>query len=215
MTLDFPQVALETDDSVLIVRSEVPLVTLSSAVVGGGFGRVHAVVNRHVNKGYDCDDPARDLREFALKRGIVGEFVGLLTAVWMRKARTLTVREGDLTVSALITARVSNACAAGLSQPQHVEPGTINIMVFVDGKLSQGAMVNAIKTISEAETSVLHARGIKTAEGYPATGTSTDAIVVACTGRGTELPYAGPLTPVGFLIARCVRACLEMALDAD
>lgn len=215
ITLDFPLLTLEADDAAIIVRSEAPLATLTSAVVGGGFGHVHALINRHVSKGYDSDDPARELCVFAAERGITGAFVGLLTAVWMRKARTLTLGAGDLAVCALITAGVSNACVAGLSQPQRVEPGTINIMVFIDGKLSPGAMVNAVKTISEAEVSVLHARGIKTAEGYPATGTSTDAIVVACTERGTELPYAGPLAPVGFLIARCVRACLEMALDAD
>jgi iron complex transport system ATP-binding protein len=214
MMLDFPQITLESGEAALIVRSEEPLFTLASAVVGGGFGHIHAIINRHVNKSYDCADPARDLHEFAAAQGITGEFVGLLTAVWMRKAQTVTIRDGDLAVCALITAGVSNACAAGLSQPQVVQPGTINSIVLIDGKLAPGAMVNAVKTISEAEAGVLYERGIKTAESYQATGTSTDAIVVACTGRGTELPYAGPVTNVGFMIARCVRACLEMALDA-
>jgi iron complex transport system ATP-binding protein len=214
MILDFPPVTLESNDAALIVRSEKPLFTLASAVVGGGFSHVHTIINRHVNKSYDCADPAHDLHEFAAAQGITGEFVGLLTAVWMRKAQTVTIRDGDLTVCALITAGVSNACAAGLSQPQYVQPGTINSIVLIDGKLSPGAMVNAVKTISEAEAGVLYERGTKTAEGYQATGTSTDAIIVACTGRGTELPYAGPVTRVGFMIACSVRVCLEMALDA-
>ena len=34
---------------------------------------------------------------------------------------------------------------------------------------------------------------------------STDAVVVACTGRGKPLFYAGPATTVGWLIGRCVR----------
>jgi adenosylcobinamide amidohydrolase len=47
---------------------------------------------------------------------------------------------------------------------------------------------------------------------YAATGTSTDAVVVACTGRGDILPYAGPVTPVGWLIGRGMRAALAAAL---
>jgi adenosylcobinamide amidohydrolase len=35
-----------------------------------------------------------------------------------------------------------------------------------------------------------------------------------CTGRGPVLPYAGPATPVGWLIGRCVRQALKEALDA-
>jgi adenosylcobinamide amidohydrolase len=46
------------------------------------------------------------------------------------------------------------------------------------------------------------------------TGTSTDAIVVVCTGRGALLSYAGPATPAGWLIGRCVRQAMEEALDA-
>jgi len=37
-----------------------------------------------------------------------------------------------------------------------------------------------------------------------ATGTTTDAIVIACTGRGRLLPYAGAATDLGFLVGRTV-----------
>ncbi len=53
-------------------------------------------------------------------------------------------------------------------------------------------MVNAVITATEAKTGVLMALNARTKEGDPATGTSTDAIVIACTGRGTPVPYAGP-----------------------
>ena len=39
-------------------------------------------------------------------------------------------------------------------------------------------------------------------------GSSTDSVVVACTGSGEELSYAGPATPVGWLAARAVRAAM-------
>ncbi|MGQ9887191.1 MAG: hypothetical protein ACUVSX_01760 [Aggregatilineales bacterium] len=54
-----------------------------------------------------------DLRSFVAERGIAG-FVGLLTAVWMRKARSAPLRAGDLTVCAVMTAGA--AALAGLGR---------------------------------------------------------------------------------------------------
>jgi len=60
-------------------------------------------------------------------------------------------------------------------------------------------------TATEAKTAVLQDWQLLTPDGHVATGTSTDAVVVACTGRGPTLPYAGPVTSVGATIARLVR----------
>jgi len=89
------------------------------------------------------------------------------------------------------------------------------MIVLVDGRLSPAAMVNAIITMTEAKTAVLTEREIHTPDGLSATGTSTDAVVLACTGRGAELSYGGPVTSVGYLIAKCIRECLGQALDAE
>jgi len=62
------------------------------------------------------------------------------------------------------------------------------------------------------KVNLLLGRGARTSEGCLATGMSTDAVVVACTGRGDSLPYAGPATPVGWLIGRSVRQALGEAL---
>jgi len=51
-------------------------------------------------------------------------------------------------------------------------------------------------------------------KGARATDTSTDAVVIACTGRGEPIPYAGQATPIGRLIGRCVRQALQEAPDA-
>ncbi|MEO1165110.1 MAG: adenosylcobinamide amidohydrolase [Chloroflexota bacterium] len=214
MQPDFPHITTEQDDDALIIRSDTPLHSLSSAVVGGGMGKVHAIVNRHVHKHYDCSDPIADLRDFAGERNITGDFVGMLTAVWMRKTRHITQHVNGLTVSVIITAGVGNAISAGISQPQTVQAGTINIIALVDGNLSSAALVNAVTTITEAKTAVLHARDIRTPDGLIATGTSTDAVVIAHTGKGDSLPYGGPVTEVGYLLACCARECLELALDA-
>ena len=214
MQVDFPDIIVQQDAEALVLHSDQPLQVLSSAVVGGGFTRAQTIINRHVDKHYDCSDPIHDLHSFATERGIA-DFVGLLTAVWIHKSRSITLRADDLTVCAVMTAGVSNAVAAGLNEPQTVQAGTINTVILVDGKLSPAAMVNAMMTITEAKTAVLMKRGVQTPEGYPATGTSTDAAVLACTGRGAEHVYGGPATEVGYLIGRCVRECLELALDAE
>lgn len=213
MHIDFPGITLQQDTAALVLHSGHPLQVLSSAVVGGGFTQAQTIINRHVDKHYDCSDPIRDLHSFATQRGIA-DFVGLLTAVWIHKARSVTLRAGELTVCAVMTAGVSNAVAAGLNEPQSVQAGTINSVILVDGNLSPAAMVNAMMTITEAKTAVLMKRRVQTPEGYPATGTSTDAVVLACTGRGAEHVYGGTATEVGYLIGRCVRECLELALDA-
>lgn len=210
--LDFPGVGLTCTSEVFIVRSQQPLAVLSSAVVGGGFVQAHTLLNRHVHRDYNCAEPTGDLVACARGHGITGTFVGLMTAVSLQKAQTMTVRADGLTVAAVVTAGISNTATPGLSPPASSEPGTINLILLIDAQFSPAAMVNAVITATEVKTQVLLARGIRTPEGHPATGTSTDAIAVACTGRGTCLSYAGPVTLVGWLIGRCVRTALENAL---
>lgn len=191
LNFDFPGVTASLTPEALVLRSQSPLQTLASAVVGGGVEQTRCLINRHVDKHYHHADPASDLRNFAQRQGIAEPFVGLMTAVDLQKARAVTLREGELIVSALITAGVkSNPTAAGLSYPAMLKPGTINLILLL-------------------------ARGLRTPEGFPATGTSTDSIVIACTGQGDLLPYAGPATQIGWLIGRSVRQGLTEALDIN
>ncbi|MDD4369390.1 MAG: adenosylcobinamide amidohydrolase [Oscillospiraceae bacterium] len=57
-------------------------------------------------------------------------------------------------------------------------------MVLVDGNLTGAAMVNAVITATEAKTRAIFQAGVRLPDGDMATGTTTDAIVIACTGRG-------------------------------
>jgi adenosylcobinamide hydrolase len=210
--LDFPGVVLTRTAEVLVVHSQQPLIVLSSAIVGGGVIRVRYLLNRHVHHDYNCLDPVADLIAFARNQGISEAFVGQMTAVSVQKARAVTLRAESLTVAAVLTAGLSNATTPGLSVPVTLGSGTINMILLIDACLTPAAMVHAVITATEVKTQVLMARGIRTLEGYAATGTSTDAIAVASTGRGTPLTYAGPVTLVGWLIGRCVRTALEEAL---
>ena len=48
-----------------------------------------------------------------------------------------------------------------------------------------------------------------TPEGARASGTSTDAVVIAATGRGRPCRFGGPASELGWLVARVVRAAVR------
>ncbi len=204
-----PGIAVTIDERAVHVVSERPLTAISSAMVGGGFARTRNIVNMRVHDVGLDSRPEDDLRAFASTLGIEEPFVGLMTAARTEHARLVETASGGLTVAAVVSVGLSNRICAGLSAPAATGPGTINALVLIDAALTPAALVNAVITASEAKTLVLASLDVRTDDGLPAGGTSTDAVVVACTGRGTQLEYAGPGTTVGWLIARSVRQAIE------
>ncbi len=198
------------------VSSARPLRVLASAVVGGGFGSAREILNVHVRDKYDGERPEEDLAAVAAELGVAQPFVGLMTAACTEFARCAVESLGDLSVAAVVSVGLSNTSSAGVTPPvggpadgaAAPGPGTINVILLVDGALTPAAMVNAVITATEAKTMTLAAWDVRTPAGAAASGTSTDSVVVACTGRGEELSYAGPATPVGWLAARVVRAAM-------
>ena len=201
------------------VASREPLSVLSSAVVGGGYGSSREILNVHVDDKYDGERPEEDLAATATELGVAEPFVGLMTAAYTEFARCAVESLGGLTVAAVVSVGLSNTSSAGVTPPigadqanadsSAPDPGTINVILLVDGALTPAAMVNAVITATEAKTMTLAEWNVKTPEGEAASGTSTDTVVVACTGRGGELRYAGPATPVGWLAARAVRSAMQ------
>lgn len=201
-------VTVTIDARAVRVTSERPLHTLSSAVVGGGFETVLDVLNVHVDNDYD-GQPADDLAAFAAGFGVGGPFIGLMTAAETQYAELETVETDGLRVAAVVSMGLSNVAAAGVTPPAPPPPGTINAVVLVDGALSRAAMVNAVITVTEAKALTLAAWDVRTPDGELTAGTSTDTVVVACTGEGPTLEYAGSATTVGWLMARAVRGAME------
>ena len=212
MKVPISGITITMDRTALLVESQQPMQVISSAVIYGGLRKTCAIINRHVDKDYDLENPKSDFFRIAKKRGYPTPFVGLMTAAYVDKASQSHDTLNELTVASIVTVGLSNAAAAGLSEPVKLRPGTINAIVIVDGLLSPAAMVNAVMTVTEAKTAMLHEKDIKTEAGFPATGTTTDSVVVACTGRGNLLPYAGTATPVGYLIGRTMRSTLKNLL---
>ena len=86
--------------------------------------------------------------------------------------------------------------------------------MLLDARLAPGAGVNAVITATEAKVGALVEAGVVTPDGAPATGTVTDAVVVAWTGRGPLLPYLGPASLGGWLVARAVRRAAVRGIEA-
>ena len=195
----------------LIISSESHLKTLASAVLGGGFSKARYILNHHVEKNFSHASPALYLKKVALGLGIRGDVVGMMTAAKLNNLAVAHSVEKGLRVAAVVTGGVSNAAAAGEENSiRDIGSGTINTILLIDGRLAASAMVGAVVTASEAKTAALRELGVKNSNGQMATGTTTDAIVVACTGKSFSLRYAGTGTPIGGLIGKAAKkATLE------
>ncbi len=163
---------------------------ISSGVLGG-WGEVEYLFN-HTVRG-EIGDPKEYIKsiakEFGLKR-----FFGLLTSVPMDKLAVVNVGE----VTAFVT--------AGIRNPNE-KIGTINIIIVVEGDMPESAMINAVITATEAKSFALLKAGLNF------TGTSTDAIIIAKTGRGKYHEYAGYGSELGRKIWTAVKSAVGQSLS--
>ena len=80
------------------------------------------------------------------------------------------------------------------------------------GRLTQAARVNAVITATEAKALAVAEAGVRAPHGGLASGTGTDAVIVASTERGPSFEYAGPIAPIGAMMARAVRRTMQQAM---
>lgn len=194
----------------------------SSAVFGGGISEAKWILNQYVGKGYLSDNPQDDIRTFVMQNQAIPEqTIGLLTAACVEDLGVSTIQGDEFELCAIVTTGIGNAVRAGTVEQRYnaYSAGTINTIVFIDGKLTDGALINAVITATEAKTIALAEMGISDGEGRSATGTTTDAIVVAATCNQSRYqsvhPYAGTATNLGHAIACAVRDATRMALTHE
>jgi len=197
----------------VVVRADEPLTTASSAVVGGGLGRASAIVNLHVPKNFRGEHADRVLEAFVARRSIPAPWVGLLTGARTEKAEVATETIDGITAVAIITVGLSNPASAGRTAVAAWLPSTINTILVVDAAATAAALVNLVMTVTEAKVMVVAEAGVRTLDGDPASGTSTDAIVIAATGRGRRCEFGGPVSDLGWAAARAARAALSQGVD--
>ncbi|WP_226665285.1 adenosylcobinamide amidohydrolase [Metabacillus litoralis] len=196
----------ETKDYIHLLFSQ-PLRTISNAVLGEGLSWSRNFCNFHVRYDYHCSDPIRDIQDWLAKEAISSyNTVGMMTAVILEDKSIIRENINGIEILAVITAGVGNAVdiTHAHNQPRN-KWGTVNIMIFLDAHLTDGALVNSIQSATEAKTKAfadLHIKDINTQT--IATGTSTDCTLIAATQNGQATPYAGSGTTLGKAIGKVV-----------
>ncbi|WP_372632253.1 adenosylcobinamide amidohydrolase [Cohnella sp.] len=193
--------------------------TLSNAPYRGGPGRGERFVNWKVPLSYDCTDPSAMMREALLGWGYDPESaVGLQTAAHLTHASFFEEAGDECRLLVCASAGTGNAARAGMARETFsaYEPGTVNLIVMVDGQMTESAMVNAVISATEAKSAAFADLDIRDhSHGCPATGTSTDAALVAVSQSDRYRHvhrYAGAATTIGNAIGRLVYAAVHEAV---
>jgi adenosylcobinamide amidohydrolase len=208
---------------VLAVLSDIDLITVSSAIYNGGFKKVKAILN--VQAPEECsdrklhEDPQKVVVDSAKKLGLTENFVGMITAAAVDKFTLVSKKDGDLAVNVVATAvdpegeTCSHAETAGETITVEEMTGTINIIVAIDGNPTESCLVSTVITATEAKTAALWELDVRSRySGDVATGTVTDAIIVAKTGRGAPVVNGGPPSKLGQLVGYCTRKAVKEAV---
>jgi iron complex transport system ATP-binding protein len=201
----------------IILQSSRPLKTISSGVTNAGTGWYKTFVNRHVSKNYNSDNHHEEMQDYLQQIGAKREeTVGMMTAVQLEDVCWGFYEEETFSVFIVVTAGVGNAVDASMSDRHSFDhsAGTINIWVFINGRVSEAASIQGIMTATEAKVKALAAHNVKDpVTGSGATGTSTDSILIASTEEGVLLEYAGTITPLGKRISKGVYECTIHAIS--
>ncbi len=227
--MDEPQLLSRHEDgaelAMALWRFSGPLLALSSAPYGGGWGERHWVLAAQVTAGYSRADPAGHLAELARGLELDGPGIGMLTAVDVHLVATgreegvmaaATVGVTHPTWAAATDTAATEAAgtpgsgAAGPATGRASAAGTVNIVAVLDRRMSPAALVNAVMTVTEAKSQALWDAGIA------GTGTASDAVAVLCPPCGPAEAYGGPRSRWGSRLARAVhRAVLDGGRRAE
>lgn len=148
---------------------------------------------------------------------------GLGTAASMDNVSIKSESYDDFTVTAIVTGgievnggRVGDPASWHEKQGKAVEvkPGTINIILFIDADLTEGALVRALVTCTEAKTAAI--QELLASSRYSmglATGSGTDGTIVISNAQSdVKLTDAGKHSKLGEYIGRTVKAAVKEAL---
>jgi len=208
---------LIVEDNVLALFSDEGLMTLSSAIFNGGFKKVKAVLNVGVPEGYNDRflhlDPLTLIRSSAAKLGLKNGYLAMVTAANIKNYSLATKKTEDFSVSVAATAGCSHGESSGEHMNVEEAPGTINILVLVDGKPTKSCMVASMITATEAKSAALRDFDVRSLyTGDSATGSITDSMAISSTSQGKQIAYGGPASKLGELVGFCTRTAVTQAL---
>jgi iron complex transport system ATP-binding protein len=212
------KVTVIADNEMITIKTMHPFKVLSSALVGAGLQWATHFVNRHVPKDYRCDDACEEMKQYLRMHDFdIHRTIGMMTAVRLEDAAYVHMKEKCFSLLTVVTAGVGNAVDISKAWEREMltqGPGTINMMIFIDGHLTEAAYAQAMMTATEAKVKALFDEQIIDPEtATPATGTSTDCIAVAASQTNTHFEYAGTITSIGKAIGRSVYEATRQALQ--
>lgn len=210
-------IKININDKAIIISSKKCMRTLSSAILNGGFNKANFIINLRIDEDVyvDCYKPESHIINYCRLVGLSpSKTIGMITKAEVKKAGISILSENDISVLSIATAGLSNPATAGDTLSKELKyTDTINIIVIIDGNLTDTAFVDAMKTVVEAKVMVMRELDVRSKLGYEmATGTTTDSLVIACTNKGKEFRYAGIATKIGELIGKSVRRAVKDAL---
>ena len=184
----------------LVWRWPAPVPALSSAPVGGGFGRIDWVLNIGVASDYGRTDLAEHAGAVAAELDLSGIGVAMFTAVDLGGSVSVDCDGVSVDATVGISHPTWAAGPAAATEATGVPdvPGTINLVVQMPVALDPGAAVNAVMTATEAKVQALRDRGV------PGTGTATDAVTVVWLSGGAPERFAGPRSQWGSRLGQAV-----------
>jgi len=204
-------------ENVLAVICDNALMTVSSAFYNGGCKQVKAVLNVGVPEGYNDRslhlDPLELITSSAAKLGFTTDYLAMVTAAKIKNFSLVTKKTEDFSVSVAATAGCSHGESSGEEMDVEEAPGTINIIVFIDGSPTHSCLVASLITATEAKSAALHDFDVRSLyTGDLATGSITDSVTVASTNQGKSIVYGGPASKLGKIVGYCSRKAVTEAL---
>ncbi|OPY64244.1 MAG: Adenosylcobinamide amidohydrolase [Syntrophorhabdaceae bacterium PtaU1.Bin034] len=167
----------------------------------------------------------------ARQAGLRSEDISLMgTAADMDNMAVVTKTFGPFVVTALVTAGArGNAVRTGVDEGTYTEPepfaetpvpakepepGTINIMLLCNARITDGGLARAIITATEAKTAALEDLKVPSTytKNVQATGTGTDSMIVVSGTSGPLVTYPGGHSRIGELMGKAVYEAVVEAL---
>lgn len=220
-------------DNTLIIYFPGPRRVVSTARVNGGYQEdMRVVFNHHLPS--DKHDPTslpggspEGYLKFLINKLDLPDYqsAGLLTAAKMENACIKTTRFRELEVTAIVTGGIDvNGGRAGDSAYYYeingewlFVPGTINIILLIDGNLPPHTLIRSLITATEAKAAALqelmapsrYSQGI-------ATGSGTDQIIAVANPQSPHyFTDAGKHSKLGELIGVTVKKAVKKALENE
>ncbi|SOB93824.1 adenosylcobinamide amidohydrolase [Ureibacillus xyleni] len=202
----------------IVLESKEPLRTFSSAMHNPGYGEYQVFMNRTVDLSYNPLDAHEEMQQFIQQCGYpLPQTVAMMTAVDMKFAFTGFYEDGDTSIVILVTTGLGNAVDITRSYEYAHPPrvGTINTFIFINGYLTDEALIQALCGAVEVKTKILAEHQILDPQsGTIATGTSTDSICIASTQTGEAHAYGGSITKLGKLIGKGLYDTMNCSVES-